>query len=195
MARVDHHRQRCRGTEGGVHHALVSRDDLLAMLRLTVHPEAPVTPVQHGIPWLGLVVYPAYRLVKARNVQHFRRRLQARWQEYCAAPSVLPDVTLACRVGSIMCATLIPGACVGKSWTSPCKGDKKIAAARVARCPWPLTRPQCTAIRKRGRPGPAATRHRCRERRARGRSERTRARGDGRCPTTRRAPRAGPRLH
>ena len=36
-------------------------DDLLATLRLTVHPEAQVTPVQHGIPWLGFVVYPAYR--------------------------------------------------------------------------------------------------------------------------------------
>ena len=54
------------------------------MLRLTVHPEAQVTPVQHRIPWLGFVVYPAYRLVKARNVQHFRRRLRERWQEYCA---------------------------------------------------------------------------------------------------------------
>ena len=59
-------------------------DDLLAALRLTVHPEAQVTPVQHGIPWLGFVVYPPYRLVQARNVQHFRRRLQERWQEYCA---------------------------------------------------------------------------------------------------------------
>jgi len=30
----------------------------LATLRLTVHPQAQVTPVQHGIPWLGFLVYP-----------------------------------------------------------------------------------------------------------------------------------------
>jgi RNA-directed DNA polymerase len=41
-------------------------------------------PVQHGIPWLGFLVYPDHRRVKARNVHNFRRRLQERWQEYCA---------------------------------------------------------------------------------------------------------------
>lgn len=56
----------------------------LATLRLTVHPQAQVTPVKHGIPWLGFVVYPEYRRVKARNVRHFRQRLRARWEEYCA---------------------------------------------------------------------------------------------------------------
>lgn len=56
----------------------------LATLRLTVHPQAQVAPVQHGIPWLGFLVYPTHRRVKARNVQHFRRRLRERWQAYCA---------------------------------------------------------------------------------------------------------------
>jgi hypothetical protein len=56
----------------------------LATLRLTVHPQAQVTPVRHGIPWLGFVVYPEHRRVKARNVHNFRRRLRERWQEYCA---------------------------------------------------------------------------------------------------------------
>ena len=56
----------------------------LAGLRLTIHPEAQVTPVQHGIPWLGFLVYPDHRRVKARNVRNFRRRLRERWQGYCA---------------------------------------------------------------------------------------------------------------
>jgi RNA-directed DNA polymerase len=56
----------------------------LATLRLTVHPQAQVTPVRHGIPWLGFLVYPDHRRVKARNVHNFRRRLRERWQEYCA---------------------------------------------------------------------------------------------------------------
>ncbi len=59
--------------------------DRLASLRLTIHPQAQVTPVAQGIPWLGYVVYPEHRRVKARNVYTFRRRLQARWQEYCAS--------------------------------------------------------------------------------------------------------------
>jgi RNA-directed DNA polymerase len=60
--------------------ALIER---LAALRLTVHPEAQVTPVKHGIPWLGFIVYPEHRRVKARNVHNFRRRLRERWQAYC----------------------------------------------------------------------------------------------------------------
>lgn len=61
-------------------HAVV---EYLATLRLTVHPQAQVTPVAHGIPWLGFVVYPTHRRVKARNVRNFRRRLHDRWQAYC----------------------------------------------------------------------------------------------------------------
>ncbi|WP_049780599.1 hypothetical protein [Nitrosococcus halophilus] len=56
----------------------------LAALRLTVHPQAQATPVRSGIPWLGFIVYPTHRRVKARNVRNFTRRLQARWRDYCA---------------------------------------------------------------------------------------------------------------
>ncbi len=49
----------------------------LATLRLTIHePQAQVTPCQQGIPWLGFVVYPTHRRVKARNVVKFTRRLE-----------------------------------------------------------------------------------------------------------------------
>ncbi len=44
---------------------------------------AQVTPVEIGIPWLGFVVYPTHRRVKARNVRDFARRLRARWAAYC----------------------------------------------------------------------------------------------------------------
>jgi len=57
--------------------------DRLAALRLTVHPQAQVTPVSIGIPWLGFIVYPEHRRVKARNVRGFSRRLRERWRAYC----------------------------------------------------------------------------------------------------------------
>lgn len=59
--------------------------EFLYTLRLTIHePPAQVIPCAHGIPWLGFVVYPTHRRVKARNVVKFSQRLQARWAEYCA---------------------------------------------------------------------------------------------------------------
>jgi retron-type reverse transcriptase len=62
--------------------ALVER---LGALRLTIHADAAqAAPVEFGIPWLGFVVYPTYRRVKARNVVKFSRRLQARWSDYVA---------------------------------------------------------------------------------------------------------------
>jgi len=61
--------------------AMVER---LAALRLTIHPHsAQVIPVAGGIPWLGFIVYPTHRRVKARNVCNFARRLRTRWQEFC----------------------------------------------------------------------------------------------------------------
>ena len=49
----------------------------LAGLRLSIHDTAAqVTPVEHGIPWLGWVVYPTHRRLKARNAVKFRRRLE-----------------------------------------------------------------------------------------------------------------------
>jgi len=62
--------------------AMVER---LAAWRLILHEtSAQVVPVESGIPWLGFVVYPAYRRVKARNVVKFTRRLRLRWAEYAA---------------------------------------------------------------------------------------------------------------
>jgi retron-type reverse transcriptase len=49
--------------------------DFLATLRLTIHErEAQVIPCTHGIPWLGFVVYPTHRRLKARNAVNFTRR-------------------------------------------------------------------------------------------------------------------------
>jgi hypothetical protein len=56
----------------------------LAALRLTIHEEAAqVVPCEQGIPWLGFVVYPDHRRVKARNVVKFTRRFRQRWADYC----------------------------------------------------------------------------------------------------------------
>lgn len=57
--------------------------DRLAQLRLTIHAQsAQVTPVAIGIPWLGFVVYPTHRRIKARNVRNFTQRLRMHWQAY-----------------------------------------------------------------------------------------------------------------
>jgi RNA-directed DNA polymerase len=49
--------------------------EFLATLRLTIHErEAQVIPCVHGIPWLGFVVYPTHRRIKARNAVKFTRR-------------------------------------------------------------------------------------------------------------------------
>jgi RNA-directed DNA polymerase len=62
--------------------AIVAR---LAGLRLTIHEHAAqVLPCDCGIPWLGFIVYPTHRRVKARNVVKFTRRLCDRWDDYCA---------------------------------------------------------------------------------------------------------------
>ncbi|MER2551789.1 MAG: reverse transcriptase domain-containing protein, partial [Thauera sp.] len=63
--------------------ALVER---LAQLRLTIHsPEAQVLPTQCGIPWLGFVVYPEHRLIKARKVRATTVHLGERLDDYLAA--------------------------------------------------------------------------------------------------------------
>jgi retron-type reverse transcriptase len=57
----------------------------IARLRLVIHAtRAQVVPVECGIPWLGFLVYPTYRLVKARKVRHTHRRLRARLDAYHA---------------------------------------------------------------------------------------------------------------
>jgi hypothetical protein len=60
--------------------ALIER---LATQRLTIHEtQAQVLPVSAGIPWLGFVVYPTHRRLKARNLVKFSRRLRERWGAY-----------------------------------------------------------------------------------------------------------------
>lgn len=59
--------------------AIVER---LARLRLTIHPQAGVKPVTHGLPFLGFVVYPEKRRLKRRKGIHFRRRFQRLVEQY-----------------------------------------------------------------------------------------------------------------
>jgi RNA-directed DNA polymerase len=55
----------------------------LARLRLVIHEtRAQVVPVAAGIPWLGFVVYPTHRRVKARKVRSTHRRLRQRLAAY-----------------------------------------------------------------------------------------------------------------
>jgi len=55
----------------------------LAKLRLTVHEgSAQVAPVTAGVPWLGFVVYPTHRRVKARKVVQGTRRLTDRFDAW-----------------------------------------------------------------------------------------------------------------
>lgn len=63
-------------------HAIVER---LARLRLIIHERpAQVVPVENGIPWLGFVVFPGYRRVKARKVRGATNRLSGRLDDYLA---------------------------------------------------------------------------------------------------------------
>ena len=55
----------------------------LARLRLTIHADpAQVAPVAVGIPWLGFVVYPSYRRLKARKAVWGRQRLEQRFEDW-----------------------------------------------------------------------------------------------------------------
>ncbi|MGB0720962.1 MAG: RNA-directed DNA polymerase [Gammaproteobacteria bacterium] len=57
----------------------------LAALRLTVHGHsAQVAPVQAGIPWLGFVVFPDHRKLKARKAVEATRRLTDRYDAWRA---------------------------------------------------------------------------------------------------------------
>jgi hypothetical protein len=59
--------------------------DRLASLRLVIHEtRAQVLPAGAGIPWLGFVVYPNHRLVKARKVRNAHRRLRLRVAAFVA---------------------------------------------------------------------------------------------------------------
>ena len=57
--------------------------DRLATLRLTIHEaRAHVHPVEHGIPFLGFVIYPTHRLLKGRKRVNYQRRLRGKLDEY-----------------------------------------------------------------------------------------------------------------
>lgn len=51
----------------------------LSQIRLKIHDRAQVTPVTSGIPWLGFIVYPSHRRLKARKVTHFNRHMRKQW--------------------------------------------------------------------------------------------------------------------
>jgi RNA-directed DNA polymerase len=56
------------------HEAIIKR---LERFRLTIHAEnALVRPVTDGIPFLGFIIFPTHRLLKARKGYAFRRKLQ-----------------------------------------------------------------------------------------------------------------------
>ncbi len=60
--------------------AIVER---LADLRLIIHESAAqVVPVSCGIPWLGFIVYPTHRRVKARKVRNTTHHLGKRFDDY-----------------------------------------------------------------------------------------------------------------
>jgi RNA-directed DNA polymerase len=70
----------------------------LARLRLVIHKtSAQVTPVEVGIPWLGCVVYPTHRMVKARKVRNAHRRLRARLAAYHAGDISYAELAAAIR--------------------------------------------------------------------------------------------------
>jgi hypothetical protein len=55
----------------------------LAALRLTLHEgSAQAAPAMAGIPWLGFLVYPTHRRVKARKVVQGTRRLTERFDAW-----------------------------------------------------------------------------------------------------------------
>lgn len=59
---------------------------LAQRLRLRVHAQsAQVQPCAAGIPWLGFVVWPDHRRVKARKVVAATRRLHERHAAWCNA--------------------------------------------------------------------------------------------------------------
>jgi RNA-directed DNA polymerase len=67
--------------------------DLLASLRLTLHPgRAQVYPVKAGIPWLGFRVFPTHRRLRRRNVKAFARRLRAQRNAYRDGQITLDEI-------------------------------------------------------------------------------------------------------
>jgi RNA-directed DNA polymerase len=67
--------------------------DRLDALRLSIHEgAAQVAPVEAGIPWLGFIIFPTHRRVKARNAIKFTRRLRDRLDDYRAGRISFADL-------------------------------------------------------------------------------------------------------
>jgi hypothetical protein len=65
----------------------------LERLRLRIHEaSAQPFPVQHGIPWLGFVVYPSHRLLKSRIRRKAVSRIDACWQDYRAGKATFAEL-------------------------------------------------------------------------------------------------------
>ena len=66
----------------------------LARFRLTLHErKAQVLSTRTGIPWLGFIIYPAYRLLKRRNAIHYRRRYRSLVSRFRTRALTFADVT------------------------------------------------------------------------------------------------------
>jgi retron-type reverse transcriptase len=70
----------------------------LAALRLTLHEgRAQISPVTHGIPFLGFRVYPTHRRLKRRNGVNFQRRFKGLGRQYERGELSLGQLTASVR--------------------------------------------------------------------------------------------------
>jgi formylglycine-generating enzyme required for sulfatase activity len=111
----------------------------LARLRLIIHERpAQVLPVENGIPWLGFVVFPTHRRVKARKVRGAANRLRGRLDDYLAGHISFAELNASVKgwVNHIRYADT--GACAGTC--SPecdsrwCRKNRRALGARKRRC-------------------------------------------------------------
>ena len=111
----------------------------LAGLRLTAHPGAQVVPVAEGIPWLGWIIWPHRRRLKARNAVKFSRRLRHNLDLYHAGQISFAELDSSVQGWINHVRYGIPGGCAGISLASipSVDGVAKIfddsRAARVVR--------------------------------------------------------------
>jgi len=57
--------------------------DRLTTFRLKLHESScQVTPVEHGIPWLGMVIYPNKRKLKARKARYATKHLSSKYKSW-----------------------------------------------------------------------------------------------------------------
>lgn len=57
----------------------------LQLLRLRMHESsAQVTPCSHGLPWLGMVIYPDKKKLKARKARYATKKLKTKFRQWRA---------------------------------------------------------------------------------------------------------------